>query len=97
MANLTREMVDNELVPLLKSINEQIRVEDVTGGDIFYTDGTVQGSLCKIMCGTYTIYLWANGDFYCASGIRNNNVMNTLKEWLSPKFTSANLTSESQA
>ena len=86
MLNLTREVINYELVPLLKTINEQVNVEDVTSGDLFYTDGTVQGSICKIVYNDRQVYLWSNGDLYCSSGIRNDNVMNGIKDWLSPKF-----------
>jgi hypothetical protein len=93
MAMITRDMVENELVPLLKTINEQVCVEDVTGGDLFYTDGTVNDALCKIIFPKVIVYIWANGDIYCPTGIRNSNSMNTIKEWLSPKFTAFNAAS----
>jgi len=93
MAMITRPMVENELVPLLKTINEKVCVEDVTGGDLFYSDGAVTGSLCKIIFPKVIVYLWANGDVYCPTGIRNSNSMNTIKEWLAPKFTAFNAAS----
>ena len=90
MAVITREMIENELVPLLKIINEEVCVEDVTGSDL---DGAVKDALCKIRFTKLNVYLWANGDIYCPSGIRNTNSMNTIKQWLSPKFTAFNLAS----
>lgn len=93
MAMITREMVNNELVPLLKTINEKVCVEDVSGGDLFYSDGAVADSLCKIILPEVIIYIWANGDIYCPSGIKNSMSMNTIKEWLSPKFSAFNAAS----
>ena len=90
---ITRELIEKELVPLLKIINEEVCLEDVTGSDLFYTDGAVKGALCKITFTKVNVYLWANGDIYCPSGIRNSNSMNTIKQWLSPKFTAFNLAS----
>lgn len=90
MLTLTRKMIDNELVPLLNAINEQVSVEDATKEEVYYLSGVSHGPLCKFVPIRYsTIYLWANGDVYCSMGITGNPVISTIKKWLVPKFAEA--------
>jgi len=82
---ITRKMIDDELVPLLKTINEQVTVEDVYGIDFYHTDGRARGSICKIILGKSMVYLWANGETY-SNGI-DEAIMNPLKTWISSKVS----------
>ena len=83
--SITRKMIDNQLVPLLKTINEQVTVDDVYGIDFYHTDGAARGSICKIILSKSMVYLWANGETYL-NGM-DEGIMNPLKTWISSKVS----------
>jgi len=81
-------MIDDELLPLLKTINEEVTVEDVYGIDFYYTDGRARGSLCKIIFNKWMLYVWATGEMYSTNEIMNNKIMDCLNSWICLKITS---------
>ena len=91
MPGITRKLVDDELLPLLKTINEEVTVENVYGVDLYYTDGCAEGAICKIVFNKFNkfmIYLWETGEMYCTNEMINNKIMDCLNSWISSKVKS---------
>jgi hypothetical protein len=71
---ITMAVIQNELVPLLKTINEEVTVKDIRGTDMLYRDGKFKDALCRITTETVSFYIWENTTtFYLY------NVINAMK------------------
>jgi hypothetical protein len=91
MEILSREMIDNELVPLLMTINEQISVEDISSLDIYYTDGHVKDALCKLNMDGSMIYLFTDGTVYYTAANLDELILERLASWIRARVSSPEL------
>jgi hypothetical protein len=57
---ITMAVIETELVPLLKTINEEVTVKDMMDGDLLYMDGRVNDAICRITTDTVSFYIWKN-------------------------------------
>ena len=89
MILITKELVEEELVPLLKTINEQVTVEDIYGADYYYTDGFARGAICKIMIQSLRVYLWSNGKISYRMEPWAQEYMDEIESWISSKIRSS--------
>ena len=84
---LTRELIEEELVPLLKTINEQVSVEDVYGADYYYTDGFARGAICKVIIKSLPIYVWSNGKISYKAEPWVQDFIDQIDRWISSKLS----------
>jgi len=89
MTNITKELVEEELVHLLKTINEQVTVEDVYGADYYYTDGFARGAICKVMIQSFRVYIWASGKISYKSEPWAQEFIDQIDSWISSKLRSS--------
>jgi hypothetical protein len=68
---ITKLAIENELVPLLKTINEEVTVKDVMNSDM---GGTTKDAICRITTETVSFYIWEN-----ATTLYLYNAINAMK------------------
>jgi hypothetical protein len=81
---LSKKLRENS--ELLKSKCDNFEIKDITGTDLYYSDGTVQGADFKIKlslkgtnCIKY-IYIWPSGEWYSASN--DQKIKELINEWI---------------
>lgn len=84
---LTRELIEEDLVPLLKTINEQVSVDDIYGADYYYTDGFARGAICKIIVKSLPIYIWSNGKISYKAEPWVQDFIDQIDRWISSKLS----------
>ena len=81
---LSKNLRDN--CELLKSKCDNFDIKDITGTDLYYTDGSAQGADFKIklsLKGTNYIryvYIWPSGEWYSASS--DPRIKETVDQWI---------------
>jgi hypothetical protein len=81
---LSKKLRENS--QLLKSKCDNFEIKDITGTDLYYSDGTVQGADFKIKlslkdtnCIKY-IYIWPSGEWYSASN--DQKIKELINQWI---------------
>ena len=70
----------------LKSKCDNFEIKDITGTDLYYSDGTVQGADFKIELSLKDthyiryIYIWPSGEWYSASN--DQKIKELINEWI---------------
>ena len=81
---LSKKLRDNH--EFLKSKCDNFHIKDITGTDMYYTDGSAQGADFKIelsLKGTNYmryVYIWPSGDWYSASN--DPRVKEVIDQWI---------------
>jgi hypothetical protein len=82
--DLSKKLRDN--YELLKSKCDNFEIKDITGTDLYYSDGAVQGADFKVefsLKGTQYmryVYIWPSGDWYSASN--DLHMKETINQWI---------------
>lgn len=86
MSIITKELVDEELIHLLKTINEQVAVEEVYGADYYNTDGLARGAICKIVTRSLRVYIWSSGKIWYKMEPWAQEFVDEIESWISSKL-----------
>ena len=71
---------------ILKNKCDIFEIKDITGTDLYYTDGQAQGADFKIECSLKdtnymrTIYVWPSGKCWCSSN--DKKIQDIINEWI---------------
>lgn len=82
--DLSKKLRENH--QLLKSKCDNFDIKDVTGTDLYYSDGAVQGADFKVefsLKGTQYmrhVYIWPSGEWYSASN--DPRMKETINDWI---------------
>lgn len=95
MAKLTKKMLEDELVQLLKKINEEVVIDDVYGADYYYSDGKSAGAFCKIVIKDWRVYIWENGKTYYPINTINIDNQEYIDSWILCRISRITLTESS--